>query len=209
MTTITKMLKIISKDEACQKLNIPNLFFSNFNLHWTDHLDTDLIVNLCYGRKDILEIGTYLGHTTENIAKNNPNSSILTIDVCKDLCQHLLYQNNEILDRAESGKQITSSNITKKLIASDNFFNTNTKMFDAIFVDGDHSFEQVKKDSENALKFLKENGVIIWHDIYNKDGKCNRCSYEPEHNDVRKYLESQDFESFKIERSWVGFSIKK
>lgn len=39
------------------------------------------------------------------------------------------------------------------------------KKFDLIFIDGDHSFEGVKSDTENAFKLLKdESSIIIWHD---------------------------------------------
>jgi predicted O-methyltransferase YrrM len=203
------MLKTITKEEACRMLNIPNLSFDNLNLHWTDHLDTETVVNLCFNRKKILEIGTYLGHTTENIAKNNLDSEILTIDICKDICENLLYQNNEILSREESGRKIISKNVTKELIKSDEFFLKNKEKFDAIFIDGDHSFDQVKKDSENSLKALKEGGILIWHDVYNKDNKCNKSLCEPDHDDVRIYLESRNDECFKIGRSWIAFFIKK
>ena len=47
---------------------------------------------------------------------------------------------------------------------SDNFFKTNNKIFDIIFIDGLHYFDQVKKDIENALEALSETGIIIIHD---------------------------------------------
>ena len=47
---------------------------------------------------------------------------------------------------------------------SDNFFDTNNKIFDIIFIDGLHYFDQVKKDIENALEALSETGIIIIHD---------------------------------------------
>ncbi len=36
--------------------------------------------------------------------------------------------------------------------------------FDVVFLDGLHHYEQLKKDFENALACLKENGLIIIHD---------------------------------------------
>ena len=47
---------------------------------------------------------------------------------------------------------------------SDNFFKKNNKIFDIIFIDGLHYFDQVKKDIENALEALSERGIIIIHD---------------------------------------------
>ena len=47
---------------------------------------------------------------------------------------------------------------------SDNFFKTNNKIFDIIFIDGLHYFDQVKKDIKNSLEALSERGIIIIHD---------------------------------------------
>ncbi len=44
-------------------------------------------------------------------------------------------------------------------------FSKLNKKFDLIFVDGDHTFEAIKKDSENVFSLLKdENSIIVWHD---------------------------------------------
>ena len=66
-------------------------------------------------------------------------------------------------------------NVTKKIgldpfmggnvrMSSDDFFNINKDKFDCIFIDGLHTYEQVKKDIDNSLKSINENGVIIVHD---------------------------------------------
>ena len=47
---------------------------------------------------------------------------------------------------------------------SDNFFKKNNIKFDIIFIDGLHEYDQVKKDIDNSLLFLNENGVIFLHD---------------------------------------------
>ena len=47
---------------------------------------------------------------------------------------------------------------------SDDFFNANDEKFDCIFIDGLHRYHQVKKDIDNSLKSLNENGIIILHD---------------------------------------------
>lgn len=48
---------------------------------------------------------------------------------------------------------------------SDEFFKLNDRSyFDLIFIDGLHHAEQVKRDFENSLKCLNENGFIVIHD---------------------------------------------
>ena len=47
---------------------------------------------------------------------------------------------------------------------SDDFFLSNNKTFDLVFIDGLHTYTQVKKDILNSIKFLNHNGMILVHD---------------------------------------------
>ena len=49
-------------------------------------------------------------------------------------------------------------------LTSDQFFSCNKENFDCVFIDGLHTYEQVKKDIQNSLKFLNKNGIILLHD---------------------------------------------
>ena len=51
---------------------------------------------------------------------------------------------------------------------SDNFFKKNITKFDVVFIDGLHEYSQVKKDIENSLNNLNDNGVIFLHDCMPK-----------------------------------------
>ena len=48
---------------------------------------------------------------------------------------------------------------------SDNFFKDNKKVFDVIFIDGLHIYEQCRKDVINSLKVLKKDGFMFLHDM--------------------------------------------
>lgn len=50
-------------------------------------------------------------------------------------------------------------------MTSNEFFETNDKTFDLIFIDGLHHYDQVKKDFENSLNVLNKNGFIVIHDM--------------------------------------------
>jgi len=50
-------------------------------------------------------------------------------------------------------------------MTSDMYFNATYKTFDLIFIDGDHTAEQVKRDFENSLRCLSDNGFIVIHDV--------------------------------------------
>ncbi len=52
---------------------------------------------------------------------------------------------------------------------SDAFFRTNTEKFDLIFIDGLHTYEQVRRDLISALACLKPGGWILLHDMLPRD----------------------------------------
>jgi len=48
---------------------------------------------------------------------------------------------------------------------SDEFFHTNKSLFDVVFIDGLHTYDQVRRDVINSIKFLKPGGWIALHDM--------------------------------------------
>ncbi|MFQ5504440.1 MAG: class I SAM-dependent methyltransferase, partial [Planctomycetota bacterium] len=42
-----------------------------------------------------------------------------------------------------------------------------TDSFDMVFLDGNHSFESVLRDSRIALEISSRPGIIVWHDFNN------------------------------------------
>ena len=63
---------------------------------------------------------------------------------------------------------------------SDKFFESNNENFDCIFIDGLHTYNQVKKDIYNSLKFLNPNGIILLHDCLPNnyfEQATPRCQY--------------------------------
>ncbi len=56
------------------------------------------------------------------------------------------------------------SEVSRRM-TSDRFFSENKDMFDVIFVDGLHVYEQVYRDICNSLKFLNKNGYLVCHDM--------------------------------------------
>ena len=65
-------------------------------------------------------------------------------------------------------------------LTSDQFFRENKEFFDCVFIDGLHTYDQVKKDIQNSLKFLNENGIILLHDCLPNnfyEQATPRCQY--------------------------------
>ena len=65
----------------------------------------------------------------------------------------------DIVDHIGPNKKFTFIQKT-----TDEFFETNSDNFDAVFIDADHRYESAVKDLENSLKILNYNGFIIMHD---------------------------------------------
>ncbi len=85
------------------------------------------------------------------------------------------------------------------------------KELDILFIDGDHSYQGVKQDFENYHQFVRENGLIIFHDIVldhtQKYGvKTNRDTggvpqfYKEiaAHFSTREFIEDEDQDGFGI-----------
>lgn len=113
-------------------------------------------------KNSILEIGSYEGMSAIFFANNflDNNESELTI-----VDPH--YVNMEVIKRFHKNikKAKNFDRISYYNIESDEYFNKNLKQFNFIYIDGDHSFDQVFKDLENCSQNLQEGGVI-WLDDY-------------------------------------------
>ncbi len=73
---------------------------------------------------------------------------------------------NELFNHIKCNKKVGVDPYTGGTIrkTSDKFFDTNKDKFDCVFIDGLHTYSQVKKDIDNSLKFLNSNGIILLHD---------------------------------------------
>jgi len=145
----------------------------------TRPLETQILSALVYyfSPQNIFEIGTYNGFTTYHFAINSPpNCKIYTLDLPANFNTDktqgysyddlmvvklsLEYTQNRIFQRYPEKDKII------ELFGDSSQFDYSAyhgKM-DLIFIDGNHSYEFVKSDTENALKMLSDRGVIIWHD---------------------------------------------
>mgnify|MGYP003676305803 CR=1 FL=1 len=102
------------------------------------------------GVKDMLQIG--LGHwASTHFVLSLLLDHITTIEYDEEFIER--YK----LEMDESFETVTQGDST---IAHADL----NKQFDAIFIDGNHSYEYVKKDLENYYPLVKEGGIIALHD---------------------------------------------
>jgi len=112
--------------------------------------------------KNVLEIGTLTGSFSIFMAQNT-DAHIDTVDI--------VYNKGAM----ENAKGIDT--IAFHSEGSNKFFEDNEKIYEFIFIDGDHTYEQSKRDLDNAIKCLTPGGIIVMHDIKkSKHAKKMTCA---------------------------------
>ena len=115
---------------------------------------------------EILEIGSYEGRSAIFFLNYFKDSKITCIDTWFGSDEHdkkiFVEIEKNFLRNVET--YINSDRLKYQKISSNDFFNKNTKKYDLIFLDGDHSFDQVFLDANNAWQCLNVNGYLIFDD---------------------------------------------
>ena len=113
----------------------------------------------------ILEIGSFKGHTALTLAVNTPTeTTITTVDVIED--------HGELYRETPYAPRITRHVGTVQTL-------TDPGPFDLVFVDADHRYDEVDRDTQTALELLATNGLLVWHD-YCDSFWTNRLNRVPE-----------------------------
>lgn len=117
----------------------------------------------------MIEIGSYAGQSTKIFSENF--KSVTSIDpfisnydpndiACKFMPLEEVYNVfNEVLKNHSNIKHI-------KMTSDDAVNELKGKKFDFIYIDGLHTYEQIKKDITNYLPLLKKDSIIGGHDYH-------------------------------------------
>ena len=114
------------------------------------------------GASRIFEFGTFLGRTTYHLAALNPTARVWTLDLPRE--------ENPWRFADYVGRYFAGTSEAARITAlQENAFRFDPTPFarsmDFIWVDGDHSYEGVKNDTDKAFKMLAPGGAIMWHDF--------------------------------------------
>ena len=153
----------------------------NFLGHW-GNVSVEELCKICLivrwlQPRRILEIGTYNGLTTLQMALNAPPGCIVyTLDLPDDLQASLPLSDIDTYVarhfRAKLGTYTGSYfagrdglNIRQLLGDSAEFDYATTidSPVDIVFIDAAHDYQHKKIDTENAFRLLSSRGVILWH----------------------------------------------
>ena len=215
-----KSLTIDENLKAPNKKMITNTFFvpNDWNVvGMTSDYEGWILSVLSKKSYNIFEFGTCSGKTTYLFALNSPREAkIFSITLPP---QNLSSQVKEQKDNSVAFRNaILESKYEKFMFSLDPEFKNKIEvifqdsknldvgkyenLFDLIFIDGGHSYSCVKNDTEKALKMIKKNGFIFWHDY--SIGKKS-------HKDIYLYLNElrKDHDIFHIKNTSLCFYIKK
>jgi len=168
--------------------------------------DVEVIISLlrATGVRELFEIGTYVGVTTSILS--NYVDKIYTVDLPLEMITIQTVpdiQKQEIQTKENVGLYIKDNNKVIQFYgdSGDESFmefirNQIGHCVDAVIVDGSHSKENVLKDSLTALSMTRENGIIIWDDVY----------HEPV-PEVTEVLQSLPYRIIHIEGTKIGFIL--
>jgi predicted O-methyltransferase YrrM len=127
-----------------------------------------------HGATRLLEIGTYDGNTTLNLAANTPdNAMVTTMDLPEDWDGKLQIDVPAMMvnvtDRNTVGRQYLNTPYADKIqqVYGDSARVDWSQLggpFDFVFIDGCHHYDYVKSDTKNAIKHTRPGGLIVWHD---------------------------------------------
>lgn len=116
----------------------------------------------------LLELGTGFGHSSVFFSSIKPRWSIYTVDGygLYGEGRNLFNTNGNYLDLVGLAKTQNYINDAKNIISI--IGDTNSLFWElelnVLFVDADHTYTNVKKDTERYRKFIIPGGLIIYHD---------------------------------------------
>jgi predicted O-methyltransferase YrrM len=161
-------LSNIFSDIEKTPINLVDYVYNNGNMPINEmHILCQVICQL--SPRTIFEIGTFDGCTTLQMAVNAPQAKIYTLDLPPNKDHKVIDLELDVFP-VDVGCKYNSykeaSQITHQLLGDSQQFDFTpySGKMDLVFVDACHHYEFVKKDSENALKMVSPDGIILWHD---------------------------------------------
>lgn len=119
----------------------------------------------------LFEFGTFNGRTTLNLAANSPaHATVYTLDLAspgESLTAEREDGNYHLFGQTGSYFRDTEFSCRIRQLWSDSarFDEIDLRgKIDLVFVDGAHSYEYVRNDTDKALAMVRQGGVIVWHD---------------------------------------------
>lgn len=124
--------------------------------------------------REVLEIGTFMGHTTKAMAENLGNAVIHTLDLPLDYSAREHSEGEppkddfHLIQRRAVGREFKGLEMESRIkqhlgdSAKIDFQSIGKPTF--FFIDGSHTYEYCKQDSEKCFNLCNGAGTFLWHD---------------------------------------------
>lgn len=140
---------------------------------YTEALDTACVLHLAKRSVagPVLEIGTANGDTAALLGWFCSLKAVFTVDITAEMIRDKRAQPSRPEETPTFGPlalwRAPQNVIALHSDSAELHFSLRPMMgkFACVFIDGDHSVRYVKSDTLLALRLLRDNGTIIWHDI--------------------------------------------
>ena len=150
------------------------------------------------GKPDLrfLQIGAYTGDASvwlcENILRNR-TSTLIDVDTWSgsNEDEHSNINFEKVYEYYESRVKVYRTVIRLKMTSDQYFAGNNEVQFDFIYIDGDHTAEQVARDADSAWKLLKSGGILAFDDYGWGKGLPPEITPKPA---IDKFLQEHDGE---------------
>lgn len=159
----------------------------------------------------ILEIGTSLGHFTSFLANLFPASEIHTWDLPSESFSDTAVDSYLAIRDGYGDQTLLSQarldNLPNVVLVRRDSTQLiyETRLFDAIWVDGDHTFPVIAFDVINALRLVPVGGFICVDDIRQSDGKGSSLGLQETYKTV-KHLANTGLVSLSLVRKRINVS---
>lgn len=123
--------------------------------------------------RTIFEIGTFVGYTSLHMALNTPDDArIFTLDLPpanRDTTLRTTATDHKLIDQEIEAAVFEGTPVADKVqrLYGDSATFDYSEWHDGVdlfFVDGAHSYDYVRSDTEAAFRCVRPGGVIAWHD---------------------------------------------
>ena len=172
------ILDVVPKTQEGCKIMVEHLPNSDRSLPLHELACLALITKVV-NPKQVFEIGTYTGRTALNFAQNSPEDCIVwTLDSSPTEAYIRTAAVDDNVERCASASMDYRGKEAERKIrplhgkSSVFDFSPYFGKIDIVFVNGQHHYEAVKSDTVNALRMVRPNGYVIWHDFANY-GDCH------------------------------------
>lgn len=124
----------------------------------------------------IFEIGTFKGRTTTVFALNAPDAEILTLDLPPDFAPEAgsyIRSDAELVRTRNAAEFIVKYGVEgrcRQLLSDSKTFDPrpHAGTVELAFIDGAHTYDYVKSDTEKTALMMAPGGLVFWHDYGGK-----------------------------------------